>query len=43
MQKVKVGVIGLGNISQVAHLPILSKLDGADLVAVCDIEQAKAK
>ncbi len=43
MQKVKVGVIGLGNISQVAHLPILSKLDSAELVAVCDIEHAKAK
>lgn len=43
MEKVKVGVIGLGNIAQVVHLPILSKMDTVELVAVCDIEQAKAK
>ncbi|MCS7012583.1 MAG: Gfo/Idh/MocA family oxidoreductase [Chloroherpetonaceae bacterium] len=43
MEKVRVGVIGLGNIAQVVHLPILSKMDTVELVAVCDIEQAKAK
>ncbi len=43
MDKLKVGVIGLGNISQVAHLPILSKMDTVELVAVCDVELARAR
>lgn len=40
---VRVGVLGLGAIAQVVHLPILSELEGADLVAVCDADHAKAR
>lgn len=43
MQKVRVGVIGLGNIAQVIHLPILSKLENAQIVALCDVEFQRAK
>lgn len=43
MEKVKVGVVGLGWISQVVHLPILSKLPEVELAAVCDRDRAKAK
>jgi Predicted dehydrogenases and related proteins len=43
MEKIKVGVIGLGNIAQVIHLPILSKLENAQLVALCDMEFQRAK
>ncbi|MCS6988952.1 MAG: Gfo/Idh/MocA family oxidoreductase [Chloroherpetonaceae bacterium] len=43
MQKVRVGVIGLGNIAQVIHLPILSKLENAQIVALCDTEFQRAK
>ncbi len=43
MEKIKVGVIGLGNIAQIIHLPILSKLENAQLVALCDMEFQRAK
>ena len=43
MVKVRIGVIGLGAIAQVVHLPILSKLKEVELVAVCDIDKSKAK
>jgi predicted dehydrogenase len=43
MDKVKVGVIGLGNIAQVTHLPQLSKIENAELVAFCDMEFQRAK
>ncbi len=43
MEKIKVGVIGLGNIAQVIHLPILSKLENAQIVALCDTEFQRAK
>ena len=41
--KVRVGVLGLGSIAQVVHLPILSQLANAQLAAVCDIDRAKAR
>ncbi len=43
MEKIKVGVIGLGNIAQIIHLPILSKLENVQLVALCDTEFQRAK
>jgi predicted dehydrogenase len=43
MQKVNIGVIGLGGIAQVMHLPILSKQEDVNILAVCDIEKSKAK
>jgi predicted dehydrogenase len=41
MDKIKVGVIGTGSIAQVAHLPILSKMDEVELVAICDTDDTK--
>jgi predicted dehydrogenase len=43
MPKTKVAVVGLGGIAQIAHLPLLAKMQEVDLVAVCDIEKSKAK
>jgi predicted dehydrogenase len=40
---VRFGVIGAGAISQLAHLPVLSKMRGAQLVALCDNDGAKAR
>lgn len=43
MDKVKVGVIGLGWVAQVVHLPILAKLQEAEIVAVCDRDKSRAR
>jgi predicted dehydrogenase len=43
MNKIKFGIIGLGGIAQVVHLPILSKLENAEIIAVCDTDKTKAK
>lgn len=40
---VRVGVLGLGSIAQVVHLPVLSELAHVHLAAVCDVDDAKAK
>lgn len=39
----RLGVIGAGAIAQLAHLPVLSKMRGAQLVALCDNDGAKAR
>ncbi|MBN1519315.1 MAG: Gfo/Idh/MocA family oxidoreductase [Spirochaetales bacterium] len=36
MKRLRVGVIGAGNVATTAHLPAYAKLDCVDLVAVCD-------
>jgi len=41
--EVRVGLIGVGAVPQTAHLPILSKMRGARLVALCDNDGAKAR
>jgi len=43
MEKTRVLISGLGGIAQIAHLPILSKMDNVDIVGVCDIDKSKAK
>jgi len=43
MDKIRVGVIGLGWVAQVVHLPILSKLAEAAIVAVCDRDKARGR
>ncbi|MBS3945648.1 MAG: Gfo/Idh/MocA family oxidoreductase [Melioribacter sp.] len=43
MDKTKVGVIGLGGIAQLVHLPILSKLNTVQLVAVAEINRSRMK
>lgn len=40
---VRFGLVGAGAISQLAHLPALSKTRGAELVALCDIDAPKTR
>ena len=40
---VRIAVVGAGAIAQLAHLPVLVKLRGAQLVALCDNDRAKAR
>ncbi len=40
---VRIGLIGTGAIAQVAHLPILRKLRGVQIAALCDSDAAKAR
>ncbi len=39
----RVAVVGVGAIAQLAHLPVLSKMKGARLVALCDNDRPKAR
>ncbi|HEV8538857.1 MAG TPA: Gfo/Idh/MocA family oxidoreductase [Bacteroidota bacterium] len=43
MEKIRLGIIGLGWVSQVFHLPVLTKCEDVDLVAVCDKDKSRAK
>ena len=40
---VRLAVVGAGAIAQLAHLPVLSKIRGAQLVALCDNDAEKAR
>lgn len=40
---VRVAIVGTGAIAQMAHLPVLSKMRGVNIVALCDIDRAKAR
>ncbi|MBC7788674.1 MAG: Gfo/Idh/MocA family oxidoreductase [Anaerolineae bacterium] len=40
---VRFGVVGVGAITQVAHLPVLSRMRGAQVVALCDNDALKAR
>ena len=40
---IRIGVVGAGAIAQLAHLPVLSKMRGAQLVAICDNDRPKAR
>ncbi len=42
-ERLKVGIIGGGAITQVAHLPVLKKLKGIDVLAICDTDLPKAR
>ncbi|HYD52631.1 MAG TPA: Gfo/Idh/MocA family oxidoreductase [Gemmatimonadaceae bacterium] len=37
------GVVGVGAIAQMAHLPVLGKMRGVQLAALCDDDRAKAR
>ena len=41
MEKLRVALVGLGKIAQVAHLPSLKKMDDVEIVAVCDVDEKK--
>src|SRR5438445_259632 len=43
MNKIKVLVTGLGGIGQIAHLPLLTKMEEVEIAAVCDSDKSKAK
>ncbi|MEO8211184.1 MAG: Gfo/Idh/MocA family oxidoreductase, partial [bacterium] len=43
MNKTKLGVVGLGGITQIIHMPILSKMDDVEILAVCDSDISKCK
>jgi predicted dehydrogenase len=38
----RVGLLGLGAIAQVVHLPVLHSMQGVKLVGVCDVDRTKA-
>src|SRR3989449_9035347 len=40
---IRVGVIGAGGIAQVAHLPVLRRLPGVEVAAICDNDLGKAQ
>lgn len=40
---IRIAVIGAGGIAQVAHLPVLRKIPGIEVVALCDNDLAKAQ
>src|SRR4051812_33462721 len=39
----RIGVVGAGAIAQLAHLPVLAKMRGTTLAAVCDNDRHKAR
>jgi predicted dehydrogenase len=41
--KIRVGVVGAGAITQVAHLGALSRIEDVEVVAICDIDVPKAQ
>lgn len=41
MKKIKIGIIGLGWVSQVFHIPIFKKMNDVEITAVCDIDKTK--
>ncbi len=42
-ESLRLGIIGAGAITQVAHLPVVAKLKGVEVVAICDTDRAKAR
>jgi len=42
-ERLRVGIIGGGAITQVAHLPVLRKLKSIEVAAICDIDLPKAR
>jgi predicted dehydrogenase len=40
---IRIGVVGAGAIAQLAHLPVLGKMRGAELAAICDNDRPKAR
>ena len=43
MKKLKIGVIGAGNIARRIHLPSLNEIENCEIVAICDHHIEKAK
>ncbi len=43
MDRVRIGVVGVGWVAQVIHLPLLLKFPDVEIVALCDRDRAKAR
>lgn len=43
MEKLKIGIIGCGNIANGKHMPSISKLDNVEMVAFCDVIRERAE
>jgi predicted dehydrogenase len=43
MEKTRLGIVGLGWVAQIVHLPILSKSPDVDIVAACDTDRRRGK
>ncbi len=41
MDKLRVAIVGVGKIAQIAHLPALKCMDNVEVVAVCDVDEKK--
>ena len=42
-EKLRVGLLGVGAIAQVVHLPVLSQLDDVELTLICDTDRPRAQ
>lgn len=42
-ERLKVGIVGGGAIAQVAHLPVLKKMPGVEVLALCDTDMPKGR
>ena len=42
-ENVRIGIVGSGAIAQLAHLPVLAKMRGVELLAICDNDRPKAR
>lgn len=42
-EPLKIGVVGGGGIAQVAHLPVLSRIKGVEVLGICDTDVPKAR
>jgi predicted dehydrogenase len=40
---IRIGMVGAGAIAQIAHLPVLRKMKGVEIVGICDSDGAKAR
>ena len=43
MEKVRVGLVGVGGIANGKHMPALSKLPNVEIVAFCDLIEERAQ
>jgi len=43
MEKLGIGVIGCGIISQIAHFPSIDALPETELIATCDLNENRAE
>ncbi len=43
MSKVRIGIVGVGWVAQVVHIPTLLKMPEAEVVAICDRDRARVR